>query len=66
MVRYVINMDQISVFFFMNKNKMLELVSCKTIHMQRLTSDTKCATIAITITALSKSLTPLVTLKRAP
>jgi hypothetical protein len=34
-LRYVINMDQTPVFFSMNAKKSLELIGCKTIHVQK-------------------------------
>ena len=60
----VINMFQTPIFS-MNKKKMLKVVDCKMIYVRKLTSDTKCATITITITALGKTFTLLIIFKGA-
>ena len=65
-MRYVFNMDQTPVFFFsMNSKKTLELICRKKIHVRKSTSNTKCATVAVTITTLGHTLTPVVIFKGA-
>ncbi len=49
--RYILNMDQTPVFFSMESKTTLDLAGLKTIHMQSSTSDTKRATVAVTVTA---------------
>ncbi len=44
---------------------MLEVIGCKTIHIRKSTNDTKCATLAITITESGETLTLLVIFKGA-
>jgi hypothetical protein len=48
--RFILNMDQTPVYFLMSTKKTLELVGKKPIHIRTLTSDTRGATVAVTIT----------------
>ena len=50
-LRFVLNMDQMPVFFLMNSKRTLEFIGKKTIHIHIRTStyDTKQATVAVTI-----------------
>jgi hypothetical protein len=47
----------------MNSKKTLKLIGRKTIHVRKSTSDTKRATVAVTITASGHTLTPVVIFK---
>ena len=49
----------------MNAKKTLKLIGRKTIQVRKLTSNTKCATVAVTITALGHTLTPVIIFKGA-
>jgi hypothetical protein len=49
----------------MNSKKTLKLIGRKTIHVQKSTSDTKRATVAVTNTVSSHTLTPVVIFKSA-
>ena len=49
--RFILNMDQMPVFFCMTRKKMLEVIGVKTIHIRTSTNDTKRATMAVTIAA---------------
>ncbi len=59
-------MDQTLVFFSMESKTMLELAGSKTIHMWSSTSDTKQATVAVTVTASGHQLPLTVILKGEP
>ncbi len=48
---FVINMDQTPVYFSMSSKRTLEVIGEKTIHIRTSMNDTKCATVAVTITA---------------
>ena len=48
---FVTNMDQTPVYFTMNAKQILDIVEKKTIHIPTSTNDTKCVTVAVTITA---------------
>jgi len=50
-LRYILNMDQMPVYFCMTQKKTLEVVGVKTVHICTSTSDTKRATVAVTIAA---------------
>ena len=56
---YIINMDQTPVPFLYDPKKTIEVVGRRTIHIRKLTCDTKCATCALTVTASGKIITPL-------
>ncbi len=49
--RFILNMDQMPVYFCMTWKKTLKVVGVKTIHIRTSTSDTKRATVAVTIAA---------------
>ncbi len=49
--RFILNMDQTPVYICMTWKKTLEVVGVKTFHIRTLTSDTKRATVAVTIAA---------------
>ena len=51
----------LSLFHMIQKN--IELVGQRTIHIRKSTSDTKCATCALTVTASGKMITPLFVFK---
>ena len=59
---YIINMDQTPVPFSYDP-KTIEVVGRRTIHIRKSTSDTKCATCALTVTASGKMITPLFVFK---
>ena len=48
---FIINMDQMPVYFSMSSKKTLELIGKKTIHIRTSTNDTKRVTVAVTIAA---------------
>ena len=60
---YIINMDQTPVPFLYDPKKTIEVVGQRTIHIRKLTCDTKCATCALTVTASGKMITPLFVFK---
>jgi hypothetical protein len=49
---FIINMDQMPVYFAMSTKRTLEVVGKKTIHVRTSTNDNKQATVAVTITAM--------------
>ena len=51
----------LSLFHMIQKN--IEVVGRRTIHIRKSTSDTKCATCALTVTASGKMITPLFVFK---
>ena len=59
---YIINMDQTPILFLYDR-KPIEVVGQRTIHIRKSTSDTKCATCALTVTASGKLITPLFVFK---
>ncbi len=59
-------MDQTPVFFSMESKRTLELAGQKTIHMRSSTSDTKRATVAVTVTASGHQLPLTVIFKGEP
>ena len=60
---YIINMEQTPVPFSYDPKKTIEVVGQRTIHIRKSTSDTKCATCALTVTASGKMITPLFVFK---
>ena len=58
-------MDQTPIPFTFNSKMTLEIVGAKTVHVQKSTKNTKCATAAITVTASGKMLLPLLVFKGA-
>ena len=63
---YIINMDQTPVPFTYNAKSTLDVVGVRIIHICKLTSDTKCATCALMVTASGKLLTPMIIFKGKP
>ena len=64
--RFVLNMDQTPVYFSMCPKKTLEVVGTKTVHIRSSTSDTKRATVAVTIAADGTVLPAVVIFKGKP
>jgi hypothetical protein len=64
--RFIINMDQTPVYFSMNAKRTLDVVGVKTVHICTSTNDTKCVTVAVTITGLGLVLPPMVVFKGKP
>ena len=60
---YIINRDQTPVPFSYDPKKTIEVVGRRTIHIRKLTCDTKHATCALTVTASGKMTTPLFVFK---
>ena len=60
---YIINMNQTPVPFSYDPKKTIEVVGQRTIHIRKLTCDTKRATCALTVTASGKMITPLFVFK---
>jgi hypothetical protein len=54
----VINMDQTPIPYMFPSNHTLEKKGTQTIHVCTSTTDTKCATLAATVTGSGKLLTP--------
>ena len=48
---FILNMDQMPVYFHMMPKRTLEVISIKTIHIQTLLNDTKCVMVAVMIAA---------------
>ncbi len=46
---FILNMDQMLVFFCMTEKMMLEVIGVKTFHICTSMNNTKCATVAVTI-----------------
>jgi len=63
---YILNMDQTPVYFCMKRKKTLEVVGVKTVHIRTSTSDTKRATVAVTIAADGAVLPSTVVFKGKP
>ena len=63
---YVLNMDQTPVPFTYDPKSTLELVGRRTVHVWKSTSDTKCTTLALTVTMSGKALIPLIVFKGKP
>ena len=56
---YIINMDQTPILFSMTPGTTLEKVGVRSVNMRNSTSYTERVTLAVTITASGKSLTPM-------
>ena len=56
---FILNMDQTPTLFTFNSKTMFEVVGARTVHVHKSTNDTKCATVAITVTASGKMLLSL-------
>jgi hypothetical protein len=63
---FILNMDQMPVYFSINAKRMLELIGKKTIHICTSTNDTKRATMAVTIAADGMLLPLMVVFKEQP
>ena len=63
---YVLNMNQTPAPFSYDPKLTLELIGRRTVHVRKSTSDTKCATLALTVTASGKALIPLIVFKGKP
>ena len=63
---YVLNMDQTPVPFSYDPKSTSELIGRRTVHVRKSTSDTKHATLALTVTASGKALIPLIVFKGKP
>ena len=59
-------MDQTPVPFTYNARSTLDIVGIQTVHIHKLSSDTKHATCALTVTASGKMLTPMLIFKGKP
>ena len=64
--RFILNMDQTPVYFSMCPKKTLEIVGVRTVHIRSSTSDTKRATVAVTIAADGTVLPAVVVFKGKP
>jgi hypothetical protein len=64
--RFILNMDQTPVYFSMCPKKTLEIVGAPTVHIRSSTSDTKRATVAVTIAADGTVLPAVVVFKGKP
>ena len=58
--------DQSPIWFTFNRQRTLELIGVCTVSICKLTSDTKWATLAVTITASGTMLTPILVFKGMP
>ncbi len=62
-LHFIINMDQTPVYFLMHPTRTLDVLCKKTIAIQTTTNNTKCATVALTITAAGDQLVPMIVYK---
>ncbi len=62
----VLNMDQTPIPFSFHSNTTLEVIGARTVHARASTTDTKRVTLAATVTASGKMLTPFVIFKGKP
>ena len=58
--RFVLNMDQMLVFFSMHSKRMLKKIGMCTVSVLMSTNDTRRVTVTATIPASDKQLTPMV------
>ena len=63
---YIINMDQTPIFFSMNPGTTLDQVGVRSVNVRTSTSSTVRVTLAVTISASGKSLTPMMVYKGGP
>ena len=56
---YIINMVQSPIPLTFDRERTLKLVGASTVHIFKSTCDTRWATLAVTITALGRMLTPV-------
>jgi hypothetical protein len=64
--RFILNMDQTPVYFCMTRKKTLDVVGVKTVHIHTSTSNTKRATVAVTIAADGTVLPSTIVFKGKP
>jgi transposase len=64
--RFILNMDQTPVYFCMTRKRTLDVVGVKTVHIRTSTSDTKRATVAVTIAADGTVLPSTIVFKGKP
>jgi hypothetical protein len=62
----ILNMDQTLISYSFHSRTTLEAVGTKTIQVRASTTDTKCVTVAATVTASGKMLPPFMIIKGAP
>ena len=62
----VLNMDQTPIPFSFHSNTTLEVKGARTVHSRASTTDTKRITLAVTVTASGKMLTPFLIFKGKP
>ena len=62
----ILNMDQTPIAYTFHSRKILETKGTKTIQVRASTKDTKRVTVAVTITASRKMLSPFMVFKRVP
>jgi len=60
---FIINMDQSPIPFNFERQRILKVAGARTVCIRKSTSDTKRATLAITITASGRMLTPVLVFK---
>jgi hypothetical protein len=63
---FILNMDQTPVYFCMTRQKTLDIVGVKTVHIRTSTNDTKRATVAVTIAADGTVLPSTIVFKGKP
>jgi len=63
---FILNMEQMPVFFCMTRKKMLEVIGVKTVHIRTSTNDTKRATVAMTIAVDGTVLPSIIVFKGKP
>jgi hypothetical protein len=61
----ILNMDQMHIPYSYHSDKMLEAIGSKSVQQRSSTSETKCITIATTVTVSGKMLTPFLIFKGA-
>jgi hypothetical protein len=61
--RFILNMDQMPVYFLMSTKRTLEVVGKKTIHIRTSTNDTRWATVAVRIAGDGTVLPSMIILK---
>jgi hypothetical protein len=63
-LHFIINMDQMAVYFLMHPTRTLDVLGKKAVAIQTTMNDTKRATTALTITEAGDQLVPMVVYKR--
>jgi hypothetical protein len=64
--RFILNIDQMLVFFCITRKKTIEVIGVKTVHICMSTNDTKRATVAVTIAADGTVLPSTIVFKGKP